>query len=323
MNGPDLPEPIDLTRIRTVPLENRASLVEIDAFAEPTLPGPDLKQLIDSIPRIHAGQAFRDLVEAVALAKEAGATVVLGMGAHVIKVGLSPLVNDLLERGVISAVAMNGAGIIHDLEIALVGRSSEDVGQGLEDGSFGMARETAEELNRAAREAQDQGIGLGQAVGERILALDAPFERYSILARCARLKRPATVHVAIGTDIIHMHGSADGAAIGASSLTDFRLLAAVVSRMSQGVYLNVGSAVVLPEVFLKALNLARNVGHEVRDFTTANLDQIRHYRPRVNVLNRPGGRAIELVGQHELLFPLFRLALLGRLGVTSKTGENR
>lgn len=320
MNLPDEPEPIDLSRIRTIPLEQRPSLVETGAFAEPTLPGPDLARLLASIPRVHAGQSFRDLVEAVARAHETGAQVLLGMGAHVIKVGLAPLVNDLLERGVIGAVALNGAGIIHDLEIALVGRSSEDVGQGLLDGSFGMARETAEELNRAAREAHQNGLGLGRAVGERILALKAPFERHSILARCARLGRPATVHVALGTDIIHMHGSADGAAIGAASLADFRLLAAIVARLSGGVYLNVGSAVILPEVFLKALNLARNVGHEVREFTTANLDQIRHYRPRVNVLNRPGGRAIELIGQHELLFPLFRLALLSRLGITAESG---
>ncbi|MFH0947220.1 MAG: hypothetical protein V2A76_18685 [Planctomycetota bacterium] len=315
-------EPIDLSRIRTVPLESRPSLVETGSFAKATLPGPAFESLLESIPRIHAGSSFRALVAAVVAARQAGAPVIQGMGAHVIKVGLSPLVIDLLERGVVTAVALNGAGIIHDFEIAVVGRSSEDVGKGLEDGSFGMAQETAEQLNLAAKQAQERGIGLGRAVGERLLELDPPHVSQSILATCARLRVPATVHVALGTDIIHMHGNADGAAIGAASMADFRLLAGVVSRLSGGVYLNVGSAVILPEVFLKALNLARNVGHEVSGFTTANMDQIRHYRPRVNVLSRPGGQAIELVAHHELLYPLFRLAILSSMEAAG-TGKEK
>lgn len=314
-DGLGRPEPLDLTRIRTVPLDERPSLVETEAFARPVLPGPWFAGLLASIPRIHAGNHFRTLVEAVARAREQGAPVVLGMGAHVIKVGLAPLIIDLLDRGVITAVALNGAGIIHDLEIALVGRSSEDVGAGLDDGSFGMAKETAEHVNGAAADALARGVGLGQAIGERILALDAPHRDLSILAACARLGAPATVHVAVGADIVHMHASADGAAIGAATMADFRLLAAVVGRLSNGVYLNFGSAVVLPEVFMKALNLARNVGKQVVGFTTANLDQIRHYRPRMNVLVRPGGQALELVGHHEFTFPLLRLAVLDRLGV--------
>lgn len=308
-------EPIDLSKIRTVPLESRPSLVEERAFAKPVLPGPEFDGLLDSIPAIHAGVAFRDLVEAIAAAHEAGAPVVLGMGAHVIKVGLSPLVIDLLERGIVTAVALNGAGIIHDFEIATVGRSSEDVGAGLEDGSFGMAGETAVAVNDAARDAAARGVGFGRAMGDRLLAAAPPFVRHSIFAACARLDRPATVHVAIGSDIVHMHQGADGAAIGAATMTDFRLLAAVVANLTDGVYLNLGSAVVLPETFLKALNLARNVGRSVQRFTTANLDQIRHYRPRVNVLVRPGGRAIELVGHHEFMLPLLRLAVLSRLGI--------
>ena len=316
-------EPIDLSRIRTVPLMSRPSLVETGSFARPTLPGTAFEALLESIPQIHAGKSFRSLVEAVVAARECGAPVIQGMGAHVIKVGLSPLVIDLLERGVITAVALNGAGIIHDFEIAVVGRSSEDVGQGLEDGSFGMAKETAEQLNLAAKQAHERGIGLGRAVGELLLELDPPHLSQSILATCARLDLPATVHVAVGTDIIHMHGNADGAAIGAASMSDFRLLAKVVSGLSGGVYLNVGSAVVLPEVFLKALNLARNVGRKVSGFTTANMDQIRHYRPRVNVLSRPGGQAIELVAHHELLYPLFRLAILHRMNAAEAATEEK
>jgi hypothetical protein len=315
--GHDAKEPIDLGRIRTVPLDTRPSLVDARAFGRADLPGPEFRTLLDAIPRVHAGLTFRTLVDAVARAHRAGRPVILGMGAHVIKVGLSPQVIDLLERGVITAVAMNGAGAIHDYEIATVGRSSEDVGKGLEDGSFGMARETGIAVNGAAADAARAGTGLGRGVGDRILKEAPPFANLSILAACARLGRPATVHVAIGSDIVHMHANADGAAIGATTMHDFRLLASVVADLSGGVYLNLGSAVVLPEVFVKALNLARNLGHDVQDFTTANMDQIRHYRPRVNVLDRPGGRSLELVGHHELMFPLFRLAVLDALGIRS------
>ncbi len=322
---PRAPRPIDLTRVRATPLAARESLVETGTFAEPILPGPWFPSLFSSIPRIHAGREFRALVEAIANARTANRPVVLAMGAHVIKVGLAPLVIDLLERNVVTAVAMNGAGAIHDFEIATAGKSSEDVGRGLEDGSFGMAKETAENVNGAAVDAaranpsKPGAGGFGAALGARILAAKAPHARFSILAACARLSRPATVHVALGSDIVHMHPGCDGAAIGAATLADFRTLAGVVADLSGGVFLNVGSAVILPEVFVKALNLARNVGHEVKDFVTANLDQIRHYRPRKNVLERPGGRAIELIGHHELQVPLLRLAVLDRLGIRSAT----
>lgn len=309
------PPLLDLAKIKTIPLDDRPSLVETSAFSAPILPGPWFQTFMKTIPGIHAGIHFRNLVEAVASANERGAPVVLGMGAHVIKVGLAPLVNDLLTRGIVTSVALNGAGIIHDLEIALVGRSSEDVGAGLDDGSFGMSKETAEHVNGAASEAARRGIGLGQAIGERILELNAPHKDLSILATCARLGAPATVHVAVGADIVHMHGNADGAAIGEATMADFRLLAAVLAKMTGGAYLNFGSAVILPEVFMKALNLARNVGEEVLGFTTANLDQIRHYRPRMNVLVRPGGQSIEIVGHHEFTLPLLRLAVLDRLGI--------
>jgi hypothetical protein len=313
-------DPIDLDRIRTVPLDTRPSLVETSAFGRVSLPGAEFQKLLDAIPRVHAGLTFRTLVDAVARAHRGGRPVILGMGAHVIKVGLSPQVIDLLERGIVTAVAMNGAGAIHDYEIATAGKSSEDVGKGLEDGSFGMARETGVGVNGAAADAARAGIGFGRAVGERILKEAPRFANLSILAACARLGRPATVHVAIGSDIVHMHANADGAAIGAATMHDFRVLAGVVAGLTGGVYLNLGSAVVLPEVFVKALNLARNLGHDVQGFTTANMDQIRHYRPRVNVLDRPGGRSLELVGHHEMMFPLLRLAVLDALGVREGGG---
>jgi hypothetical protein len=229
------------------------------------------------------------------------------MGAHPIKVGLGPVIVDLIERGRLAAVAMNGACLVHDFELAWNGRTSEDVGPGLDRGVFGMARETGEFLNHATRDGVAAGLGLGRAIGEAIRRARLPFRQTSILAAAARAGIPATAHVAVGTDIIHMHPSADGAAIGKGSLRDFHLLAGVVARLAGGVYLNLGSAVVLPEVFVKALNLARNVGHPVRDLTTIDMDFNRHYRPAVNVVARPtaaGGRGIHLTGHHEIMFPL-------------------
>jgi hypothetical protein len=222
------------------------------------------------------------------------------------------MIVDLIERGRIAALAMNGAGVVHDFELAWGGRTSEDVGPGLDRGVFGMARETGEFLNRATTEGVSAGLGLGRAVGSAIVRARLPFRRLSVLAAAARADLPATVHVAIGTDIIHMHPSADGAAIGEGSLRDFRLLAAVVGRLGGGVYINLGSAVVMPEVFVKALNLARNLGHPVRNLTTVNMDFLRHYRPAVNVVERPtaaGGRGIALTGHHEIMFPLLWAAV--------------
>src|SRR6185295_5574929 len=229
------------------------------------------------------------------------------MGAHAIKVGLGPLIVDLIARERLAAVAMNGACLVHDFEMAATGRTSEDVGPGLDRGLFGMARETAAFLNQATVDGVARGCGLGQAVGDAMLAARLPFVRGSILAAAARAGIPATVHVALGTDIIHMHPSADGASIGAGSLHDFRLLAGMVARLAGGVYLNLGSAVVLPEVFVKALNLARNLGRPVRNLTTVDMDFNRHYRPAVNVVGRPtaaGGRGLQLTGHHEIMFPL-------------------
>jgi len=271
-----------------------------------------VRGLIARLPDILAARDLRGAVERLTRALRRGRPVVLGMGAHPIKVGLGPVIVDLIERGRLAAVAMNGACLVHDFELAWNGRTSEDVGPGLERGTFGMARETGEFLNRATREGVAAGLGLGRAIGDAILRARLPFHRTSILAAAARADIPATAHVAIGTDIVHMHPSADGAAIGEGSLRDFHLLAGVVARLAGGVYLNLGSAVVLPEVFVKALNLARNVGHPVRDLTTIDMDFTRHYRPAVNVVARPtaaGGRGIHLTGHHEIMFPLLWAAV--------------
>ncbi len=236
-----------------------------------------------------------------------------GLGAHVIKVGLAPVFTDLLERGYATGVLMNGAGCVHDLEFAMMGRTSEDVAAALDEGTFGMARETAEQLNRAIAAGHREGIGMGEAIGRAIARGRYPYKRRSILATAARLGIPVTVHAAIGTDIHHMHPSADGAALGATSLRDFETLAGLVATLEGGVLFNVGSAVILPEVFLKALALARNLGHRVRRFTTVDLDFIRHYRPAVNVVERPtrlGGRGISLIGHHEILVPLLAAGLI-------------
>ena len=296
-----------MSRVRTVPLARRQSLVAAPSLGRPVQAGMTVRGLVARLPDILAARDLRGAVERIAGALRRDRLVVLGMGAHPIKVGLGPTIVDLIERGRLGAVAMNGACLVHDFELAWNGRTSEDVGPGLERGTFGMARETGEFLNRATREGVAAGVGLGRAIGEAILRARLPFRRTSILAAAARAGIPATAHVAIGTDIIHMHPSADGAAIGEGSLRDFHLLAGVVARLAGGVYLNLGSAVVLPEVFVKALNLARNVGHPVRDLTTIDMDFNRHYRPTVNVVGRPtraGGRGIQLTGHHEIMFPL-------------------
>jgi hypothetical protein len=238
--------------------------------------------------------------------------VVAAVGAHVIKCGASPLLIDLMKRGIVNAVATNGAAAVHDYEISLIGRTSEDVAAGLPDGEFGMARETAQGMARAA-ERGAQGDGLGRALGRMILKDKNRWARHSLFATAAALKIPATVHVAIGTDVVHMHPQISGAALGESSLQDFRILCSVVGDLDGGVWLNIGSAVLLPEVFLKALSAARNLGHKVEDFCSANLDMIQHYRPRQNVLLRPRGKGFAITGHHEIMLPLLRMMVLQRM----------
>lgn len=305
---------VDLGRVRTYPLARRHSKVRRSELARPSRPGMRVADFFGALPDILAARDLQTIAREIAARHRAGRLVVLGMGAHPIKVGLSPLIIDLMERGIVSAVAMNGAGIIHDFELAYHGETSEDVGPGLETGRFGMARETGEFLNRAiVRRATD---GLGKAVGIAIAEARPRHAQLSILAAGVRLGVPVTVHVGIGADIIHMHPSADGAAIGAASLADFRRLAGIAEHLHRGAYINLGSAVMLPEVFLKALNLARNVGSKVGGLLTVDMDFIRHYRPLVNVVQRPtdpDGRGYQLVGHHEIMFPLLCAAVLDRL----------
>jgi hypothetical protein len=314
---PDKFNPIDLSGVNTYSLVDRESKVSTDEFARPWRKGGSYLEFLTRLPDILAGEQLKTVIAAMVKAYLAERTIIFGMGAHVIKVGLNPIVIDLMERGVITSVAMNGAGIIHDLELAMVGQTSEDVAAALADGSFGMARETCAFLAEALGETDNRDMGLGRAVGRLILDKNLPQMDKSILAAGARLGIPVTVHVAIGTDIIHMHPGFDPARAGAATHRDFRLFAAVVSTLEQGVYLNVGSAVILPEIFLKATTLVRNLGHTLDTFTTVNLDFIKHYRPLTNVVNRPtakGGRGINLVGHHEILLPLIAAGIIEDIG---------
>jgi hypothetical protein len=306
-------EPIDLSRLTTYPLSERKSKVDLADFSKAWEKGGPLSRFLSSLPDILAGTDLRSVIDSIAEAAREEKTVLLGMGAHVIKVGLNPVIIDLMERGIVTAVAMNGAGIIHDLELALAGKTSEDVEASLKDGTFGMARETAELLCDALGKAEDRSAGLGEAVGSEIIERSLPHSEVSILAAGVRLGIPVTVHVAFGTDILHMHPGFDPKAAGAATHRDFRTLASVVASIDGGVYLNVGSAVVLPEVFLKALTLVRNLGHRVENLTTVNLDFIRHYRPETNVVRRPaglGGRGFHLTGHHEIMVPLIAAGVI-------------
>jgi len=304
--------PIDTSRIKTYSLTGRKSKVDASASANPVGPGASLREFLDSMPGILAADSFRSVVSAVAGAAKADKTVILGMGAHVIKVGLSPVVIDLMERRIITALAMNGAGIVHDFEMAFQGRTSEDVDAEIGTGSFGMAEETGRLINEMVSSGVKAGLGLGAAVGKGISEGGFAGSGKSLLAAAHRLGLPATVHVAIGADIIHMHPAADGATIGEGSLRDFRLFSSVVSSLEGGVYINLGSAVVLPEVFLKAVTLARNLGSPLEGITTVNMDFVQGYRPNTNVVRRPtmkGGAGFSLTGHHEIMFPLLAAAV--------------
>lgn len=306
------PKPIDPRRARTRKLSSLSRLVNRAGVAAETAPGASLREFIDSLPDTLAAADLRELARQIASAARARRTFLLMMGAHPIKLGLAPLICGLLRDGIVSAIASNGAAIIHDFEMAFAGRTSEDVGEGLSDGSFGMAEETGSFLNRAAKIAAEESTGLGEIVGREIWERKLRYREQSVFAAAFRYGAPATVHVAIGTDIIHMHPAADGAALGAASMADFHRLTAVAATLSRGVVLNLGSAVVMPEVFLKALNLARNLGNKVSAITAADMDFIRHYRPARNVVERPtrnGGRRIMLTGHHEVMFPLLVAAI--------------
>jgi hypothetical protein len=304
----------DLSDVKTYPLASRASKTNAADFATPHRKGSGVGAWLDSLPRVLGAADLRAVVAAMLEARSSGGGIIWGFGAHVIKTGLSPILIDLAERGFVSAFATNGAGIIHDFEIALSGSTSEDVDEALGRGRFGMADETGRLVNQAIHDGMTRGLGLGQSVGAYLSARHPPYAHLSVAATAARLGIPLTVHVAMGTDIIHMHPDASGSAIGDTSLRDFRYFVSNVATLDRGVYLNCGSAVVLPEVFLKAVALARNRGIPLTGLTTVNLDFMRLYRAHTNVVVRPpagtGGRGFNLIGHHEILIPLLAAALI-------------
>jgi hypothetical protein len=307
-------EEFDLSDVRTYRLADRKSKARAEDFARPVEPGVGFKAWFDSLPAILGAADVRRVVEALVVAKRADRGVMWGIGAHVIKTGVSPVLIDLMHRGYVSALAMNGAGIIHDFEVALAGATSEDVDESLGPGRFGMAEETGRMLNEITAHASRAGLGLGQAVAAFLGGSRPPHADKSLAVAAHHLGIPLTVHVALGTDITHMHPQASGAAIGDASLRDFRYFASSVARLDRGVYLNCGSAVVLPEIFLKAVALSRNRGVALEGLTTVNIDFQRMYRPQTNVVTRPvagtGGVGISLVGHHEILIPLIAAAVI-------------
>lgn len=303
----------DLSDVRTYPLASRQSKVRRADFARPWDPATGIAGWVDSLPAILAATDFRHIVAAIQSARAGLRGIVWGFGAHVIKTGLAPILIDLMERGYVSAIALNGAGLIHDFEIALSGATSEDVDAGLGPGQFGMAEETGRELNDAITAGVGRGLGLGQAVAAHLAERRPANADVSLVASAARLRVPVTVHVGIGTDIIHMHAAASGEAIGAGSLRDFRYFTSSVAKLAGGVYLNCGSAVLLPEVFLKAVALVRNKRIPLDGLTTVNIDFARLYRPETNVVRRPVagiGKGYAMTGHHELLIPMLAAALL-------------
>jgi hypothetical protein len=308
-------EEFDLSAVKTYPLASRRSKANAVDFAKPYRKGSGMAAWVDALPSILAAADFKAVVAAIADAAREGHGVLWGLGAHVLKTGLSPVFIDLMERGFVSGLALNGAGVIHDFELALAGATSEEVDEALGPGRFGMADETGRELNAAINVGVAQGLGLGQSVATWLRRVRPAYSHLSVLFAADALSIPVTVHVAIGTDIIHMHKDASGSALGEGSLRDFRYFVSNVSRLAGGVYLNCGSAVVLPEVFLKAVALARNRGSSLDRLTTVNLDFVRLYRPQTNVVSRPVagiGKGYSLVGHHELLIPLLAAALVER-----------
>jgi len=310
-------QPIDLENINTYELASRPSKVTVEDFARVVDEAVSLKDFLDSLPDILAVKALREIAARIRRARELGKPVVWGIGGHVVKTGLAPVLIDLMRRGYVSAIASNGSVLIHDAEIALVGFTSEDVDASLGKGDFGAARETGEILNAAAKSGAKDNIGLGEAMGREVSAKNAPHAGKSLLCRSYENKIPFTAHLTIGADIGHFHANSDGAALGATSHTDFKLFCSIVRELNGGgVYLNVGSAVTLPEIFLKAVTVVRNLGFELKDFTTANFDFIQHYRPTTNVVRRPtangSGRGFSITGHHEIMIPLLAAEILLR-----------
>lgn len=308
-------EPIDLSRISTYPLASRPSKVTADDFAKPLAGDSSTREFLDSLPNILAARELGELASLIQDAKQKGRAVIAGLGGHVIKTGLAPVLIDLMRRGYVTAFAMNGSAMIHDFEIALVGATSEDVDATLGAGSFGMAEETGRIINEAVRAGAKDNLGMGEAIGRQLHLTQPSYADRSVLHAAYEAGVPVTVHVAIGTDIVHIHPSADGASIGQTTLQDFRLLCSLVRDLDGGgVYLNIGSAVILPEVFLKTVTVVRNLGHKLQEFSTANFDFIQQYRPLTNVVRRPvagSGRGFSFIGHHEIMIPLLAAAICG------------
>lgn len=310
-------KPLSAKKLKTYSIKSRKSKVNISYFAKPFLTGSTFSDFLNSLPDILAAKDIKEIASLIANARKTNKVVVAALGAHVIKVGLSPVIIDLMERGIIHAIALNGACIVHDFEIAYGGKTSEDVDAELSKGTFGMAEETGKYLNNAIKKGVKKGWGIGKSVGEMIESSNYPYKKLSILAAGVRLGIPVTVHVGVGTDIIHLHTQMDGKATGEGSYRDFKLFAGVVSKLDEGVYLNIGSAVILPEVFLKAITLVRNLGYAVQNITTVNMDFIQHYRPLTNVVRRPTrdgtGKGYTLTGHHEIMVPLLSAAIFEEL----------
>ncbi|MDR0354842.1 MAG: hypothetical protein LBJ64_03810 [Deltaproteobacteria bacterium] len=310
-----LPE-LDFSRVRLGSLLERESRVSAEDFAEPLAPGRSLKSFAEGLPNILAASDLKKAAFSVAQAARTGRTVMLAMGGHPVKVGLGPVIVDLFERGTLTSLSGNGSIMVHDAEVALAGVTSEDVAEGLPKGDFGVTRETGELINAAVKRAAENGRGLGRALGELLLETKAPHRSKSVLAAAARLDVPATIHVAVGSDVYHIHPDCDGAALGAATMDDFRLFCRLVAALDKGVFINLGSAVIMPEVFLKALTLTRNMGFSIEDLITINMDFIKQYRPRVNVVERPtrrSGCGYSFIGHHEIMFPLLMSMVLENL----------
>jgi len=312
-------EPIDFSRIATYSLHDRPSKVTVRDFAVPLTDDQarNVAVLLDSLPNLLAAESLRAVIAAIIVAKAKKRAIIWGFGGHVIKTGLAPILIDLMRRGFVTALATNGSGIIHDFEIALAGWTSEDVDSALGSGAFGMAEETGRLLNQAIRQGVAEDCGIGEAVGRMLVEMKPPHGHFSLLHESYKLRVPVTAHVTLGTDIIHIHPHADGAAIGAATYRDFKLFTSIVKDLDGGgVYLNLGSAVTLPEIFLKAVTVVRNLGHSLTDFTTANFDFIQHYRPQTNVVRRPvadgAGKGHSITGHHELMIPLLAAAIISQ-----------
>ncbi len=308
---------LDFSKIKTYPIKNRKNKVLIENFAKICKKNPSMTEFIDSLPDIFSGKDFNQLISKIVYAYKNNKAVIFMMGAHVIKCGLSPLIIDLMKNGILKGVALNGAGAIHDFEIAMIGATSEDVAINIEDGSFGMAHETGFFMNKAIEDGIKKGAGAGQAFGEKIKSENFPNKELSILYAGIKYNIPVTIHIAIGTDIIHQHPSANGKALGEASYSDFKLFTSnLINLEGGGVLINFGSAVLLPEVFLKAITIARNLGYNIKNFTTADFDMISHYRPHVNVVTRPtscGGKGFHFCGHHEIMIPLLVNAVYSKI----------